>query len=277
MCFLRDAFAIHLNKADGSRMNLQNSLYGDKSLRIQKSSANQDISGFCEVQRLTVKIIQCVLSKYFNIVFLEPLYENKQVLVALIYNYSKRDHFSINLLIVLVIYFIRRLPDYGSRALRHIYYLVIIWRLMILVLFHFFIFNIGGPNAGLRSNSVKSRLLLWKLGDHLSPHTEAAHNTRYLPSSAPHILFDIEPSTDKSPSLSEAVVIEEVQKKLPSLSIAYWNCHKNRHVFYKNESCAKFPSVFDLDFSNITGKLSIDPMAHFSALVSITMFDKPAS
>jgi len=49
-----------------------------------KGSTNEDISGFCEVQRLTVKINQFALSKYFNIVFLESLYENKQVFVALI-------------------------------------------------------------------------------------------------------------------------------------------------------------------------------------------------
>ena len=147
---------------------------------------------------------------------------------------------------------------------------------MILALFHFSIFNIDVPNAGLRSSSVKSRLLLRKLGDHLSPHTEAAHNTKYLPLSASHLLYDIEPSTDKSPSLSEAVIIEEFQKKLSNLPIAYQNRHKKRHVFYKKESCAKFPSVFVLEFSNITGKLSIHPMAHFSSLVSITMSDKPA-
>ena len=139
---------------------------------------------------------------------------------------------------------------------------------MILALFHIPSFNKDGPNAGQRSKR--------KLGDHRSPRTEAAHNTKYLPSSAPHLLFDNEPSIDKSPSLSEAMIIEEVQKKLPSLPIAYWNRHKNTSMFYKNESCAKFPSVFDLEFRNITGKISIHPTAHFSSLVLITMSDKPA-
>jgi len=84
---------------------------------------------------------------------------------------------------------------------------------MILALFHIPSFNKDGSNAGLRSSSVKSRLLLRKLGDHHSPHTETAHKTKYLPSPAPHLSFDIEPSIDKSPSLSEAVIREEVQKK----------------------------------------------------------------
>jgi len=51
-----------------------------------KGSTSQGISGFCEVQRITVRINQLALSKYFNIVFLELLYENKQVFVALINN-----------------------------------------------------------------------------------------------------------------------------------------------------------------------------------------------
>jgi len=45
---------------------------------------------------------------------------------------------------------------------------------------------------------------------------------------------------------------------------------------YKKESCLKFPSVFDLEFRNITDKLSIYPMTYFSSLVPITMSDKPA-
>jgi len=77
MCFLRDAFAVHLNNAYGSNMKLQNSLYGDKSFGIQQRFTNLDISGFCEFQGLTHKINQFALSKYFNVVFLEPLYENK--------------------------------------------------------------------------------------------------------------------------------------------------------------------------------------------------------
>ena len=58
-----------------------------------KGSTNQDISGFCEVQRLTIKIKLFVLSKCFNIFFLEQLYENKQVFVTLINNFFKARSF----------------------------------------------------------------------------------------------------------------------------------------------------------------------------------------
>jgi hypothetical protein len=82
------------------------------------------------------------------------------------------------------------------------------------------------------------------------PNAETTNSTRQLSSSAARLLYDLEPSIDKSPSLSEAMLVEEVQKKLPSLPIAYWNRHKNRPMFYKKKGCAKFPSVFDLEFSN---------------------------
>ena len=139
----------------------------------------------------------------------------------------------------------------ASRILHRLLCLVVLWGLIVLAVLHLRSHEAGGPNAGLTSNSVNSRLLLQKLGDPRTPHTEATQSTSQLPLSAAHLLFDLEPSIDKSPSLSEAMIIEDVQKKLPSLPIAYWNRHKNTSMFYKNESCAKYPSVFDLEFRNI--------------------------
>jgi hypothetical protein len=122
---------------------------------------------------------------------------------------------------------------------------------MILALFHFPSVNKDDPNAGIRNSSVNSHLLLRKLVDHRKLHTAAVHNTRHLTSSAPHLFFDIEAIIEKSQSLSEAMIIEEVQKKLPSLPISYWNRHKNRPMLYTNKSCAKFTSAFDIEFRNI--------------------------
>ena len=127
----------------------------------------------------------------------------------------------------------------ASQTKRRLLCLVILWGLILLAVLHLWSHELVGPNAGLTSNSVNSHLLLQKLGDPQTPHIET------------HLLFDLEPNIDKSPSLSEAMIIEEVQKKLPSLPIAYWNRHKGRPMFYKNASCAKFPSVFDLEFTNI--------------------------
>jgi len=139
----------------------------------------------------------------------------------------------------LLIHFTGRMAVSASQTKRRLLCLVILWGLILLAVLHLWSHEVEGPNAGLTSNSVNSHLLLQKLGDPQTSHIEA------------HLLFDLEPSIDKSPSLSEAMIIEEVQKKLPSLPIAYWNRHKGSPMFYKNESCAKFPSVFDLEFTNI--------------------------
>ena len=109
---------------------------------------------------------------------------------------------------------------------------------------------VEGPNAELRSNSVERILLPQNLGNPQTPHTEATGSASQLPLSAAHLLSDLEPNNDKSQRLSEAIIIEEFQKRLLSLPIAYWNRYKNTPMFYKNKSCAKFSSEFDLEFIN---------------------------
>ena len=138
----------------------------------------------------------------------------------------------------------------ASQIQRNFLCLVVLWGLIVLVVLYLWNHVVEGPNAGLTSNSVDSLLLLQKLGNPQTPHTKATRNASQLSLSAAHLLSDLEPNNDKSSSLSEAMIIEEVQKKLPSLPIAYWNRHKNTHTFYKNASCAKFPSEFDLEFIN---------------------------
>lgn len=147
--------------------------------------------------------------------------------------------------------FTGRMAACGSRFLHRMLCLVVLWGLIMLAMFHLRSHAVEGPDVGLTSNSVNSRLLLQKVGDPRTPHTEATASTSQSPLSAAQLLLELEPSIDKSPSLSEAMIVEEVQKKLPSLPIVYWNRHKDRPMFYKNESCAKFPSIFDLEFSNI--------------------------
>ena len=140
----------------------------------------------------------------------------------------------------------------ASWNLRCLLCLMVLWGLIVLPVLRLCSHEVEGPNAGLTNSSVISHRLLQKLDDPRTPHMEATQIASQSPLSAAHLLFDLEPSIDKSPSLSEAMIIEEVQKQLPSLPIAYWNRHKtDSNMFYKNESCAKFPSVFDLEFRNI--------------------------
>ncbi|XP_015600282.1 uncharacterized protein LOC107270104 [Cephus cinctus] len=64
--------------------------------------------------------------------------------------------------------------------------------------------------------------------------------------------LELEPLLDKRASRSEDELIEEIEKRLPSLPLAYWNRNKNnKQMFYGNDSCAKYPSIFDLEFNNV--------------------------
>lgn len=61
---------------------------------------------------------------------------------------------------------------------------------------------------------------------------------------------DQEPFVDRSPSLSEDKLVEDIQKRMPSLPIIYWNKLKNKNLGV-NSSCARSPSLFDLEFNNV--------------------------
>lgn len=89
-----------------------------------------------------------------------------------------------------------------------------------------------------------ARLLLHQLPDEPTARPNATPDSL-------DALLGLEPLVDKSAAWSEARIVQEVQRQLPSLPIAYWNRHKNRPMFYKNESCAKFPSIFELEFNNV--------------------------
>lgn len=62
-----------------------------------------------------------------------------------------------------------------------------------------------------------------------------------------------EPKIDKRPLPNEDILAEEAAKRLPSLPIAYWEKHKNKQTvkYFKNKTCAAFPTIYDLEFDNI--------------------------
>ncbi|KAL1130258.1 hypothetical protein AAG570_013196 [Ranatra chinensis] len=60
-----------------------------------------------------------------------------------------------------------------------------------------------------------------------------------------------EPNIDRNKKIEEQAFLELIQNRLPSLPIIYWNKHRNKNMFYKNESCSKFPSIYDIEFNNI--------------------------
>ncbi|XP_077295621.1 uncharacterized protein LOC143917881 [Arctopsyche grandis] len=72
-----------------------------------------------------------------------------------------------------------------------------------------------------------------------------------LPTSQP--LGMLQPRVDHRPLPSEDILAMEAEKRLPSLPIAYWEKHKGKQTikFYKNKTCAAFPTIYDLEFDNV--------------------------
>lgn len=61
----------------------------------------------------------------------------------------------------------------------------------------------------------------------------------------------------------------QVQKTLPSLPIIYWNKNKNRPMYYKNESCARFPSIYELEFNNIYWQTLVTSNGTFQVCIDL--------
>lgn len=61
----------------------------------------------------------------------------------------------------------------------------------------------------------------------------------------------LEPQTDKNSQYSEDDIIRDIQNVLPNLPVSYWNKNKNKAIYYKNDTCAKFPSIYDIEFNNL--------------------------
>lgn len=62
--------------------------------------------------------------------------------------------------------------------------------------------------------------------------------------------LELEPLLDKRPAKTEQQLIEEIAERIPSLPLSDWS-KNNRLTKRGNESCAKYPQIYDLEFNNI--------------------------
>lgn len=69
--------------------------------------------------------------------------------------------------------------------------------------------------------------------------------------------LDLEPLLDKSPAKTEEELISEIEQRLPSLPLAYWNKNSKYSGAQSkgkgNDSCSnlKYPSIYDIEFNNV--------------------------
>ncbi|KAF4532513.1 hypothetical protein B566_EDAN007628 [Ephemera danica] len=112
-----------------------------------------------------------------------------------------------------------------SRPIRRALFLVLAWGLVASLLFMLVGRDVGGlgpvalPRVGWAaggSGAVNGRLLLQQPPP---PVTDGSTTEN---------LLELEPSVDRSPSRSEDLIVKDVQQRLPSLPIAYWNQNKNK-------------------------------------------------
>lgn len=68
--------------------------------------------------------------------------------------------------------------------------------------------------------------------------------------------LELEPLLDKRPAKTEEELIEEIEERLPSLPLAYWNKNNKYSGQSKgraNDSCSnlRYPSIYDIEFNNV--------------------------
>ncbi|XP_031347648.1 uncharacterized protein LOC116174011 [Photinus pyralis] len=89
----------------------------------------------------------------------------------------------------------------------------------------------------------------------LKVHVQYLNSSLQLQESLDHAdstieAIDEEPFIDKRSRLSEDMLVDDIQKRIDNFPIAYWNKNKSKPIGF-NKTCARFPSMFDLEFNNI--------------------------
>ncbi|KAF6213271.1 hypothetical protein GE061_010989 [Apolygus lucorum] len=130
---------------------------------------------------------------------------------------------------------VTRTEEMVSRIVKRSAFVLFLWVTSVLVLV-----NVRCFTQSIRSHQPGSRGLLLNLPNTLDPADGSS------------ILLQLSPNIDSSQVNVEHAMYTEIEEKLPSLPLAYLSKNsKMFNVFQKNESCAKFPSLYDIEFNNI--------------------------
>ena len=117
----------------------------------------------------------------------------------------------------------------------------------------------GPTNARASSSLSLSRYLLQRSSADSSFSNSAGSNLlttlTTLSNSPTKNPLDLEPLLDKRPAKTEEELIQEIEQRLPSLPLSYWNKNsKFAGVKSKgNSSCSylRYPSIYDIEFNNV--------------------------
>lgn len=135
----------------------------------------------------------------------------------------------------------------GIGVLRHVLYRLMFWAAVLLCLAQLLVtlWKPDRPMAAMKPDSANAGTAV--------PRDDAVDSRVPRTTTPPpyESLLTVEPWVDKVSVQSEQLIMDQVQKRLPNLPVSYWNQNKNKAMYYKNESCAKFPSIYELEFNNV--------------------------
>lgn len=139
----------------------------------------------------------------------------------------------------------------GVGVLRHALYRLIFWAAVLLCVAQLTItlwrsdrsaaMRSGGAGYNMNTRTILQNMMMMDLRAATQPPPPPPYDS----------LLTVEPRVDRATAQSEQQIMDEVQRRLPNLPVAYWNRNKNKPMYYKNESCAKFPSIYELEFNNV--------------------------
>lgn len=143
----------------------------------------------------------------------------------------------------------------GIGVLRHMLYRLIFWAAILLCLTQLTItlWRSDRPMA-MKVTNINTRMILQNMMDFGVASGPSAGAAVVAATTPPYeSLLTVEPWVDKEPAQSEQLIMGQVRQRLPNLPATYWNEYKNdkQPTYYKNDSCAKFPSVYELEFNNV--------------------------
>jgi hypothetical protein len=134
----------------------------------------------------------------------------------------------------------RSMPPLSSRPCRRLFGFTILWTCLCFVLFRIFANEDSAMLVQLPDSILNTRELLQN-----EMVTKARkESTISLPANPLGELM-----YDRSPKKTDKELVADLEKQLPNFPLVYLLDKKGYH--YKNKTCAKFPTIYDINVNNI--------------------------
>lgn len=134
----------------------------------------------------------------------------------------------------------RNMPILPSRPCRRLVIFTFLWTCLCLVFFKVYYHHHEGSEF---NNVLNTRELLQQ---EMVTKSSARDSTSFLPPLQANLE---ELMIDRSPKRSDKEILADLEKQLPNFPLVYLMDKKGYH--YKNKTCAKFPTIYDIHVNNM--------------------------